>query len=119
MVRIKPLIVFSIRLFFLLFVLAAVGVLVIWLTIVPSLPSVESLRDVQLQVPLRIYSADQQLMAEIGEQRRRPVELEDVPENLRLAFLSAEDDRFYQHPGVDWRGTLRAVWLYALSMGQG
>ncbi|MDZ7791949.1 MAG: penicillin-binding protein 1A [Xanthomonadales bacterium] len=119
MVRIKPLIVFSIRLFFLLFIIAAIGVLVIWLTIVPSLPSVESLRDVQLQVPLRIYSADEQLMAEIGEQRRRPVALDDIPERLKLAFLSAEDDRFYQHPGVDWRGTLRAVWLYSLSMGQG
>ncbi|NBB93874.1 MAG: PBP1A family penicillin-binding protein [Gammaproteobacteria bacterium] len=119
MVRIKPLIVFSIRLFFLLFVLAAIGVLVIWLTIVPSLPSVESLKDVQLQVPLRIYSADEQLMAEIGEQRRRPVALEDMPERLKLAFLSAEDDRFYRHPGVDWRGTTRAVWLYALSMGRG
>jgi penicillin-binding protein 1A len=119
MVRIKPLIVFSIRLFFLLFILAAIGVLVIWFTIVPSLPSVESLRDVQLQVPLRIYSADDELMAEIGEQRRRPVDLADMPERLKLAFLSAEDDRFYQHPGVDWRGTLRAVWLYSLSMGQG
>jgi penicillin-binding protein 1A len=119
MVRIKPLIVFSIRLFFLLFILAAIGVLVIWLTIVPSLPSVESLKDVQLQVPLRIYSADDELMAEIGEQRRRPVDLEAMPERLKLAFLSAEDDRFYEHPGVDWRGTLRAVWLYSLSMGQG
>ncbi|WP_376692280.1 penicillin-binding protein 1A [Wenzhouxiangella sp. EGI_FJ10409] len=119
MVRIKPLIVFSIRLFFLLFILAAIGVLVIWLTIVPSLPSVESLRDVQLRVPLRIYSADDKLMAEIGEQRRRPVTLDEIPERLKLAFLSAEDDRFYQHPGVDWRGTLRAVWLYSLSMGQG
>lgn len=119
MVRIKPLIVFSIRLFLLLFALAVIGVLVIWLTIVPSLPSVDSLQDVELQVPLRIYSADQQLMAEIGEQRRRPVDLEDMPELLKLAFLSAEDDRFYNHPGVDWRGTLRAVWLYALSMGQG
>ena len=119
MVRIKPLIVFSIRLFFLLFILAAIGVLVIWLTIVPSLPAVESLRDVQLQVPLRIYSADDRLMAEIGEQRRRPVELDDMPVRLKQAFLSAEDDRFYTHPGVDWRGTLRAVWLYALSMGQG
>jgi len=119
MVRIKPLIVFSIRLFFLLFVLAVIGVLVIWLTIVPSLPSVDSLRDVQLQVPLRIYSADDRLMAEIGEQRRRPVALDDMPDNLKLAFLSAEDDRFYRHPGVDWRGTARAVWLYTLSMGRG
>lgn len=119
MVRIKPLIVFSIRLFLLLFTLAAIGVLVVWLTIVPSLPEVDSLRDVRLQVPLRIYSADERLMAEIGEQRRRPVALAEMPELLKLAFLAAEDDRFYRHPGVDWRGTLRAVWLYGRSMGQG
>jgi hypothetical protein len=107
MVRIKPLIVFSIRLFFLMLALGAVGVLVIWLTIAPSLPSVESLRDVRLQVPLRVYSADQQLMAEIGEQRRMPVTLDQMPDQLKLAFLAAEDDRFYSHPGIDWRGTAR------------
>ncbi len=119
MVRIKPLIVFSIRLFFLLFIMAGIGVLVVWITIVPSLPPVDSLKDLRLQVPLRIYSADHKLMAEIGEQRRRPLELDEMPEPLKLAFLSAEDDRFYQHPGVDWRGTTRAVWLYTLSMGRG
>ncbi len=119
MVRIKPLIVFSIRLFFLIFALAAIGVAVIWLTIVPTLPSVDSLRDIRLQVPLRIYSADEQLMLEVGEQRRTPVALHDVPEKMRLAFLAAEDDRFYRHPGIDWRGTLRGVWLYSRSMGRG
>ncbi len=119
MVRIKPLIVFSIRLFFLIFALAAIGVAVIWLTIVPTLPSVDTLRDVRLQVPLRIYSADEQLMLEVGEQRRTPVALLDVPEKMRLAFLAAEDDRFYRHPGIDWRGTLRGVWLYGRSMGRG
>jgi len=105
--------------FLLLFTLAAIAALVVWLTIVPSLPSVESLKSIQLQVPLRIYSADNRLLAEIGEQRRRPVTLDQIPEQLKHAFLAAEDDRFYQHPGVDWRGTLRAVWLYARSMGKG
>jgi penicillin-binding protein 1A len=119
MVRIKPLIVFSIRLFFLIFALGAIGVLVVWLIIAPSLPSVDTLRDVRLQVPLRIFSADDQLMLEVGEQRRIPVTIEDMPENLRLAFLAAEDDRFYRHPGIDWRGTLRGVWLYSRSMGRG
>ncbi len=90
-----------------------------WLIIVPSLPSVDTLRDVRLQVPLRIYSADDQLMLEVGEQRRTPVRLHDMPENLRKAFLAAEDDRFYRHPGIDWRGTLRGVVLYARSMGRG
>jgi len=88
---------------------------VIW----PTLPSVESLKDVRLQVPLRIYSQDDRLITEIGEQRRLPMALDEMPERLKLAFLAAEDDRFYRHPGVDWRGTFRAVWLYAISMGQG
>lgn len=88
---------------------------VIW----PTLPSVDSLKDVRLQVPLRIYSQDDRLITEIGEQRRLPMSLDDMPERLKLAFLAAEDDRFYRHPGVDWRGTFRAVWLYAISMGQG
>ncbi|QOC21859.1 penicillin-binding protein 1A [Wenzhouxiangella sp. AB-CW3] len=99
--------------------LGAIGVLVLWLTIVPTLPSVESLRDVRLQVPLRVYSEDDQLMAEIGEQRRLPIALEDMPEHLKRAFLAAEDDRFYSHPGIDWRGTVRGAWLYARSMGRG
>jgi len=119
MVRIKPLIVFSIRLFFLIFALGLVGLVVVWLIIAPSLPSVDALKDIRLQVPLRIYSADQQLMAEVGEQRRLPLTIDEIPEKLRLAFLAAEDDRFYQHPGIDWRGTSRAVWLYGRSLGRG
>ncbi|MFU8831472.1 MAG: penicillin-binding protein 1A, partial [Wenzhouxiangella sp.] len=99
--------------------MAAIGVAVMWLIIVPSLPSVDTLRDIRLQVPLRIYSADEQLMLEVGEQRRIPATIDEVPEQLRLAFLAAEDDRFYRHPGIDWRGTARGVWLYSRSMGRG
>lgn len=102
-----------------MFALAAIGVLTIWITIVPTLPDVESLKDIRLQVPLRVYSADDELMAEVGEQRRLPFELDEIPEHLRLAFLAAEDDRFYKHPGIDWRGTLRGAWLYAVSLGRG
>ena len=71
-----------------------------------------------MQVPLRIYSADQQLIAEIGEQRRIPLRIEEIPLTLKQAFLAAEDDRFYSHPGIDWRGTLRGVWGYARYLGQ-
>ncbi len=98
---------------------AAIGIGAIWALIVPTLPDVETLREVRLQVPLRVFSADGKLVAEIGEQRRSPVALEDVPEKLRLAFLAAEDDRFYRHPGIDWRGTLRGALLYARSLGRG
>lgn len=119
MVRIKTLIRFSTRLFFIGLIFFALGVVAIWTIVVPTLPDVEVLQDVRLQVPLRIFSENGELIAEIGEQRRTPIRLEDVPENLRLAFLAAEDDRFYSHPGVDWRGTLRGAWLFALSRGQG
>ena len=119
MPRIKRLIKFSIYMFLLALTAGAAGVAAIWLIVVPTLPDVDTLRDVRLQVPLRVFSEDGQLIAEIGEQRRTPVALADVPEQLRLAFLAAEDDRFYRHPGIDWRGTLRGAWLYSRSLGQG
>src|SRR3984957_6727598 len=75
----------------------------------PSLPDVDSLRDVQLQVPLRVYPRDGKLLAAIGEQRRIPVRYEQLPERLIQAFLATEDDRFFRHHGVDWQGILRAA----------
>src|SRR5690606_30316303 len=75
----------------------------------PSLPDGETLRDVQLQVPLRVYTRDGRLIAEYGEQRRVPLRLEEIPEHLRNAIIAAEDDRFYQHPGIDVFGMARAA----------
>ncbi len=77
--------------------------------VVPKLPDIDTLRDVQLQVPLRIYSSEQSLIAEFGEKRRTPVAIDEVPEPIILACLAAEVDRFYKLPGVDWQGILRAV----------
>ncbi|MDH5394060.1 MAG: penicillin-binding protein 1A [Gammaproteobacteria bacterium] len=90
-------------------VIALLSVLGTYLFISPSLPSIEGLSDVKLQVPLRIYSQDGALIGEFGEKRRSPKELADIPLQLRQAFLSAEDDRFYEHPGIDYQGILRAV----------
>ena len=75
----------------------------------PALPDVGSLRNVQLQVPLRIYTRDGRLMAAIGDQRRIPVRYDELPKKLIQAFLATEDDRFFQHHGVDWQGILRAA----------
>src|SRR5271154_3302623 len=75
----------------------------------PALPDVNSLRDVQLQVPLRVYTRDGKLIAAIGEQRRIPVRYEQLPKQLIQAFLATEDDRFFRHHGVDWQGILRAA----------
>ena len=74
----------------------------------PALPEVDSLRDVQLQVPLRVYTRDGKLIAAIGEQRRIPVSYDQLPKRLIQAFLATEDDRFFRHHGVDWQGILRA-----------
>jgi penicillin-binding protein 1A len=80
----------------------------LYVRIEPQLPSIEMLKDVRLQVPLRIYTSDRKLLAEFGEKRRTPVQIENVPPNLIHAFLAAEDDRFFEHPGVDLQGLLRA-----------
>lgn len=75
----------------------------------PSLPSVESLRNVQLQTPLRIYSSDGKLIGEFGEKRRTPVEFHEIPQTYIDALLAAEDTQFYSHHGVSITGLLRAT----------
>lgn len=75
----------------------------------PTLPSLEVLTSYNPKVPLRIYSAEGHLIGEFGEERRALVRIEDVPQNLRRAILAAEDERFYEHGGVDYIGVLRAV----------
>ena len=92
--------------------LAAIGA---YFYVAPSLPDVESLRDVRLQVPMRVYSRDGQLMAEFGEQRRIPLSIDEIPGHLQQAFLAAEDDRFFEHPGVDWQGLTRAALAVAMT----
>ncbi len=75
----------------------------------PSLPAAETIRDIRLEVPLRIFSRDGYLISEIGERRRIPVTYEEVPQHVVDAFVSAEDRRFFVHPGIDYRGVLRAM----------
>jgi penicillin-binding protein 1A len=75
----------------------------------PKLPEVETLRQVKLQTPLRVYSNDGLLIGEFGEKRRNPITIEQVPQAFIDAILAAEDDRFYSHPGVDIKGLLRAA----------
>jgi penicillin-binding protein 1A len=79
----------------------------------PTLPDVATIRQLKLQVPLRVYSRDGLLIGQIGEQRRLPVAYEDVPQRVIQAFLAAEDDRFFEHPGIDWQGLARAVLVAA------
>jgi penicillin-binding protein 1A len=75
----------------------------------PSLPSAQAMRNVEMQVPLRVYTRGGELIAQIGEQRRIPVTYDQIPELVKHAFLAAEDDRFFEHHGIDYMGVVRAV----------
>jgi len=77
--------------------------------VAPALPAAEMIRDIPLQIPLRIFSRDGYLISEIGERRRVLITYDDVPAHVVNAFVAAEDQRFWVHPGIDYRGILRAL----------
>lgn len=91
-------------------VLGIISIVIVSWYILPGLPDIETLKDVKMQVPLRVYSSELSLIAEFGEKRRTPINIEETDPLLIKAFLAAEDDRFYVHPGVDWQGIARAVY---------
>ena len=95
--------------FFGMSVVAGIVALGGYLYFAPGLPSVAALRDVELQVPLKVYSRDGSLIAVYGEKRRQPLKIEEIPSIIIKAFLAAEDDRFFEHPGVDYQGLIRAA----------
>ncbi len=80
-----------------------------------DLPDIKQLENVQYQIPLNVYSKEGLLIARFGEKKRIPVDISQTPKRLIQAFLAAEDDRFYQHPGVDYQGLLRAALQLALT----
>ena len=88
--------------------IAAMVIVVLVLTY-PNLPSLEILTDYRPKIPLRIYTADDHLIGEFGEERRAVVRIQEVPEVMKQAILAAEDERFYQHGGIDALGVLRAA----------
>ena len=95
---------------FLLLLLAAI-------LIYPTLPELDALTNYRPKLPLRIYSAEKILIGEFGEERRELVNIGAVPELMKLAILAAEDDRFYEHGGVDYVGVLRAAYSNFASGG--
>ncbi|MBY5992089.1 penicillin-binding protein 1A [Ferrimonas balearica] len=99
-------------------ILATLGILALlgigalaglYLWIAPTLPGVDSLKTVQLQTPMRVYSADGQLMSQFGEKRRIPLRYDEIPDPLIQAVLATEDARFFEHRGVDPIGVMRAA----------
>ena len=103
----------TIKILFILGLLGALSAVAITYGIYQSvkdkIPTVEELREIELQVPLRIYTSDKQLIGEFGEKRRTPISYDEIPPLLESAILSAEDTNFYHHPGVDIFGLGRAV----------
>ena len=80
------------------------------LVIYSNLPSLETLTDYRPKIPLRIYSDEELLIGEFGVERRNVVAISKVPTHLKQAILAAEDDRFYEHGGIDYIGVLRAAY---------
>jgi penicillin-binding protein 1A len=109
------------KLFLLGLILAALGAIAvagIYFYLEPRLPDVQILKDVQLQVPLSVYTKDRKLIAQFGETRRYPVDIGKVPLQVKQAFIASEDARFYEHKGVDYKGIGRAVWLTLTTDGK-
>ncbi|MDF0605926.1 penicillin-binding protein 1A [Neisseriaceae bacterium TC5R-5] len=93
-----------------------IGAVVIAIIITyPRLPSLDVLTDYRPKIPLRVYTADSQLIGEFGEERRSFVRIYEVPQLMKQAVMAAEDERFYQHGGVDYMGVLRAAVSNVLS----
>ena len=82
--------------------------LTIYLYLKPDLPEISLVDQSQLQVPLKIYTSDGVLIGEFGEKKRRPINFDDIPSNLKNAFLAAEDDGFFRHQGISYTGILRS-----------
>jgi penicillin-binding protein 1A len=80
-----------------------------YLSLSPSLPDVKTFRDYKLQTPLRIYSDEGLLIGEFGEKKRTPLHYDEIPEGFIKALLAAEDDRFFEHGGINMKGLARAV----------
>jgi penicillin-binding protein 1A len=101
--------------------LLAAGVLAVGLVVVlayPQLPSLDALTAYQPKIPLRIYSAEGILIGEFGEERRSVISIAEVPQQLKNAVIAAEDERFYEHPGIDYVGVLRAAWANLAAGGR-
>lgn len=86
-----------------------------YLYVKPELPDVATLKNVELQTPMQVFSADGKLISQFGEQRRIPLTLDEIPPQMINAILATEDSRYYDHPGIDPIGIARAAFVVATS----
>ncbi|MEM9687980.1 MAG: penicillin-binding protein 1A [Pseudomonadota bacterium] len=97
------------------FVAGLAGIIGAYFYASPSLPKAETIRDIPLQIPLRVFSRDGRLISEIGSRKRVLVDYDDVPDHVVQAFVAAEDRRFFEHSGIDPIGIGRALFLLVRS----
>ena len=81
----------------------------LYLYLSPNLPEADTLRDVKLQTPMRVFSEDGLLIGQFGEQKRSPLQFNAIPSTFIDALLAAEDDQFFDHGGIDVLGLVRAL----------
>jgi penicillin-binding protein 1A len=113
MPRFRRLLRWAIFAFTALFLLGAIGLGILYYVVSSKLPDIQSLRNVELQEPLYVYASDGRLIGLFGETRRYPVDIKNVPQSVRQAFIAAEDSNFLKHNGVDPKGISRALWQTA------
>jgi len=101
-----------------LVVVGACLALLVVLLAYPNLPSLDVLTDYQPKIPLRVYTAEGALIGEFGEERRSVISMRDIPAQLKDAILAAEDERFYQHTGIDYLGVIRAAYANLVQGGR-
>ena len=101
-----------------LVVVAGCLALLVVLLAYPNLPSLDVLTDYQPKIPLRVYTAEGALIGEFGEERRSIISIRDIPAQLKDAILAAEDERFYQHTGIDYLGVIRAAYANLVQGGR-
>mgnify|MGYP003312921205 FL=1 len=97
-----------------IFVATFIGIIILstYLYLLSELPRVDNVDQSKLQIPLKIYTSDEKLIGEFGEKKRRPLGFEEIPEDLKNAFLAAEDDGFFEHRGVSYPSLIRAFSQY-------
>ena len=104
----RSLVIFS-SLSFIFIIIAIAGVFGAYYYVQPSLPKAETIREIPLETPLKIYTRDGRLIDEIGERKRIIISYDELPQHLIYAFIAAEDRRFFEHSGIDYQGIIRAA----------
>ncbi len=97
------------------FITITTGAYIFYQKLLNDLPDVAELQNISYQTPFRVYSKDNKLIAQFGEKRRKPIAINKIPTQLIQAFLAAEDDRYYDHPGVDYKSLMRASFQLLLT----